>query len=86
MRQPEEWRQIWLQTMGDIGSVDPEELEKCIQERMLSLIARILADGQLEGRTQGLKEAANKIMPFNAEVAQGLYETAFQLEELGRTE
>jgi len=86
MRQPEEWREKWLQAMGDIVDVGPDELEKTIQERMLSLISKILADGQLDGRTSGLKEAAAKILPSNAEVAQELYEIAFQLEELGRTE
>jgi hypothetical protein len=84
MKQPEEWRERWLQAMGDVVNVGPEELEKCVQERMLSIISKILADGQLDGRAKGLKEAAAKILPSNAEVAQELYETAFQLEELGR--
>ena len=82
MRQPEEWRNLWMQIMGDIGSVSPERLEEHMRQATLHLIARIQADGQLDGRIQGLMEAAARILSVDASVADELYTTAFQLKEL----
>jgi hypothetical protein len=72
-----------MDAMGDIGEVSTDRLVEHIKQTMLTLIDRILKDGQLDGRIQGLMEAAARILPSDPKTAQELYTIAFQLKEIG---